>query len=288
MQTVIERPIRFLDRLNRQLTGLTVDCVLVIPGAGCNFSRLTASPDVLDSSYSLVRGELGATGVALPRSYNPKARPLINCSSGAGYKKDNPCNPDGMGVVLSRDLGEVAVAVTAADAPGATIFDPSGVCAAVSGIWQQLVAAEKGTVEECLLTMEQTVRALGKPFDRSKLWVILSPGARGDTFFIDAKGANMLLAGGENFTRRGRIVELKVPFVNEKGREMTHSLDLSALYADLWEFAGVPVGQIHYDGRNNMTYMVDGQYALPSKRRADAAGEPGYASGILAMVVRNN
>jgi hypothetical protein len=282
VKTRIERPKEFLTRLNGALRpGLTADCVLVSPGEGETFGRLTAEAGQLFVSYGRVAIELQAkNGIAVPRSFDAKARPLVHVSEGHGFEPNNTSNPAGMGLVLPASFYGTAAGVPFADAPAAAIIHaPTGVVGAVSGIWQLLPV---GTVDETIQTMKQEVEALGHSFRTSDLWVILSPGARGDTFTIDQKGSNLLLGAGWQFTSGLRVQPLPAP-VQEGKRVKTHSLDLVGLFYDLWRFAGVPASQIRFDDRNNMTFRdSEGNLIFPSKRLT----ETGYASALLGVVVR--
>ncbi|MDN5274934.1 MAG: hypothetical protein JWP06_835 [Candidatus Saccharibacteria bacterium] len=284
METRFERPRTFLARLNAALrTGLTADCMLACPGDGETFNRVYGTPSQLDTSFGKVISALRARGAALPRKYDTKASPLINLSGGSGYQGENPNNPSGMGLVLPASLHGIVAGVTFADAPGAVVaHTPTGVTAAVSGIWQQL---PKGTVDQTIQLMKQQVQEMGMTFDVQDLWVILSPGARAETFFIDTKGQALLAGGGSQFIDGGRIQLLSTP-VEQQGRTKTYALDLVGLFYDLWRVAGVLTNQIHLDGRNNMTDRDgEGNLVWPSKRAADERGEDGYTSAFMGLVV---
>jgi len=210
MRLTVTRP-AILSRLNAALgqRGLEADCILVTPGEGVNFSRVSATAGELLASYGLVREELDAMGVAVPRAYKVEGDTLVNVSPGAGYSGDyeNP-NPSGMGLVLTHRLvnEELALGVTFADAPGAAVVHvPSGLTAAVSGIWHLL---PKGTVDQTVALLKQEVEALGHEFDPSDLWVVLAPGAR-HTVLIDERGVQRIGFLTDQLTTEGLAHDLR-------------------------------------------------------------------------------
>jgi hypothetical protein len=269
-----------LRRLNSALAshGLVANCVMALPTDGINFSRVSATPADLVRSYGLVTERLGSQGLAIPRKYVVSDGRIVNYSTGPGYAGDDTnTNPSGMGLVLSAEhaRAKVGLGVTFADAPAAVVVHaPTGLTAAVSGIWHLLA---QGTVDQTISLLRSQVQDLGMRFDVADLWVVLSPGAR-HGFLIDERGLDMLRPLGSDL-----LVGTTVRASGNQDRP--YSLDLSLLFVKLWEAAGVPELQIDFDERNTLTERDGaGRLVLPSKRAKDELGAA-YASGILAIVV---
>lgn len=286
MRTRIERQDDFLRRLNRVMArGLEFDCVLVCPGDGVNFSRKDVTSTMLDASYSLVTSELRSHGIAVPRRFGT-AEPMVKRAAGHGYRADetNP-NPISVGMTVSPVMRELALGVPVADAQATVLVHPqSGVFCNMSGLWVQLTL---GSLTAALALMQSEVEQSGEEFDLKDIWAIMSPGVRGQHFFIDERDYGKFATVGNRFIDGGRIQELDESF-QEIGRVKTHRLDLGGLIFDEWKFLGLREYQIFFDSRDSMTFEVDGEFILPSKRRADRAGEPHYASGMFAAVVRRS
>ncbi len=246
-----------------------------------NFSRLTASSEVLDESFGDVMDALGTTnGLAIPRAFVPQAEgPLVRLAEGFGYTGDEG-NPNNPGLGLVTNLAGMALAVTYADAPSATIVHPyTGVTAAISGIWHYL---PRGTVQEAMLLIQQLVEAEGEEFSPADLWVNLSAGGREAGFFIDKNGRNILLAGEPRHVYVRNIWRVF-------GQARPYGLDLAGLFRDLWIDAEVPFDQIGFDPRDTTTWRNElGELCLPSKRLSDAAGEPGWSSAVHAICWTGN
>ena len=242
---------------------------------GYNFSRLSAEPHELDYAFGAVRLGLRAQHVAIPRGFAPEAgAPLVNLYAGPGYTGDdqNP-NPEGMGIVTSE--AGVAIAVTFADAPSATIAHPAGVIAAVSGIWHQL---PNGTVRETIELMRHEVEdVLNDVFRPEHLFVNISAGAREDTFLLDERVDERLLVG--DCARYGHRV------IRVFGQKRRYGLDLSGLFYEMWRNQGIPRDQITFDARNCMTARNDaGHLVLPSKRTSEESGNDSWKSAVHAIV----
>lgn len=284
MKSTVTSPSEFLARLNLQLaeSGRKASCVLATPGDSLNFSRLTAPPEVLEYSYSKVMQELGATGgIAIPRAYKVRDGHIhYALGPGFGSGSTNP-NRSGMGLVMHRSVFDdgLALGVTFADAPGAVVVHvPSGITAAVSGIWTEL---GQGTVDKTIALMRDEATAMGYLFDQDDLWVILSPGARRG-FLIDERGRQKLLVEG---SASAQYAATYVTPVTDQDRP--YELDLAGLFHELWRSADVPVDQVFFDPRDTLNEVdAEGNHVLPSKRTADKLGKPEYSSGILALLVR--
>lgn len=261
--------------MNRELRR-PADCVMAVTtGLGeFDFSRIRPGNDKLDWSFDTVAARLGAHSIGIPRGFASEDRTkLVNLYAGHGFRGDetNP-NPSGMGLVTS-DL-DVMLAVTGADAPSATVSHPSGVIAAVSGIWHLL---RYGTVRQTVALIERQVIDRGGVFRPQDLWVNLAAGAREDTFLLDEAGRGKALAGDcAGFSNR---------VIRVFGKERPYGLDLSGLFYDLWLAEGVSPERIGFDPRNTMTERDEtGRLVLPSKRTAEELGNDTYKSAVHAIV----
>jgi hypothetical protein len=285
-----ERQPDFLGRLNQAMesSGRQFDCVLACPREGINFSRKNASAAVLDHSYGSVAAELRASGSAVPRRFG-NAQPLVSLYADFGYTGDNTNpNPVGVGLGTPPRPNPVALGIPVADAQATVLVHaPSGALCAMSGIRPEL---PNGSVAATMQALRDIVVDLGYKFDSDDVWAIMSPGARADTYLVDAKAYRLFAEASERFVRNDHFVGLdspvEVPTPDGRVRTMIYGLDLGVLIRDEWIYQGVHPGQIYFDPRNNMTYEEGGRLVLPSKRLAEATGQSSYDSGLFAAVVR--
>lgn len=276
-----EVPSEFLAVLNSKLAvnDYGIRAVKIGTAAGLDFNRVKAEPRLLDHSFEAAWRFIAASGIGLPAAYKDAGGSLVNLVVGPGYTSTSP-NPAGMGVVLGSGHEGLAVGVTFADAPAAVIIHvPTGFTAAISGIWMHA----HRTVPQAIALLRMQVEATGQNFSESDLWAIMAPGARRHA--LDANGlAKLPVAESKSFVAR------------VYGAERPYALDLSQYFRQLLENGekgveageedGIPKSQIDFDPRDTLTDRDEnGNYTLPSKRRADAMGDHRYASGLLAVVI---
>lgn len=248
-----------------------------------NFSRNSASPEVLDSSFNEVRRALEAERIALPREFVPEANDrLINRAVDNGYVKgeDNP-NPAGMGLVTSER--NFALCTTWADAPAwvAVYIDPRNpavrVIASGSGIWHLL---RYGTLGQTVALIQSEVEQLEGAFDIQNLWVATSPGARakGDWPFRLDEGGKAIVLSGASAGHADMVIKLENP-TEEPERDdkplREYALDLSGLVWELWLDQGVDANKLYFDDRTNGK--------LANKRAANAAGQTTWPSELIGI-----
>lgn len=251
-----------------------------------NFSRNSASPEILEASFDEVVEFLVAHEIALPREFKSDANDqLINLAVGNGYVNGglNP-NPAGMGLVTSRR--RLALSTTWADAPAwvAVYVDPENpsvrVIASGSGIWRKL---EFNTPAQTVALIKSEVEQLGGVFDIQNLWVTTSPGARADgqwPFRLDETGKGMALSGA-SAAHPDVIIELDNPTPEpERGDKppRLYALDLSGLVAKLWEDQGVVEDKFFFDARPSAAVGRASKSAY-----ADPAGATTWSSELIAI-----
>ena len=257
-----------------------------------NYSRNSASPEMLDSSYVDLMEVLEADEIALVGDYRSEASGrLINLAVGHGYVKGGQnVNPVGMGLVTSRR--KRVLATTWADAPAwvACYVDPENpavrVVASGSGIWHLLRFDTPG---QTVALIRSEVERQGGEFDIRKLWVTTSPGARSKgnwPFRLDEKGRTIVLSGPS--AKHPEVIELLDNPTPEPWRvgkpPRPYAMDLAALVAKLWQDQGVvlrdeehPEGKLFFDDRPNA------EVSRANKRAADAAGQTTWSSEVIAI-----
>lgn len=237
-----------------------------------NFSRVSATPDVLATSFGQLKRRLGANSIAVPNKFMTDAYDqLINPALGDGFVGGalNP-NPPGMGLVT--DNRGLALATPWSDAPAWVTFylNPVNpevrVISSGTGIWNIL---KHGTVQQTVDQIQSKVESRGGKFDIRYLWVSTSPGARATgewPFLLDAGGVSQLPS-----VRSFDDASLDYNPIVQVGKltdERPYALDLSGLVRQLWLETGMNERRLFFNKKTNAEVSPHA-----SKRIADTKGE---------------